>query len=75
MKPGVDYWDSEREDNSPIVFKTLLDNPNGRPNWETLPEHVQFYYSLYRNFERVVLFDDHEFKAYEENLKDYLSRN
>lgn len=73
MKPGVDYWDSEHEDNSPIVLKKLFDNPTGRPDWETLPTHVKIYYSLNRSFERVVFFDDDEFRAYEENLKNYFS--
>ena len=76
MIPGEDYWDSNSEDNSPFDPKTLLDsNPTGNPDWDKFPAHVRFYYSLYKSYCRVVHFSDDEFKAYEENLKDYLSNN
>lgn len=66
-------WDSIYEDNTPFDPKTLLDsNPTGQQDWDTLPDHVRFYYSIYKLYERVVFFQKDEFEAYEENLKDYL---
>jgi len=67
-------WDSIYENNEPFDAQKLLDyNPTGQSDWGTLPDHVRFYYSIYKLYERVVFFQKDEFEAYDQNLNEFLN--